>query len=678
MRNARASYVTLCQQALVFAVVLAFLIPALLVVSMDVDRAKDQPQEELPTKLKNMSSQGSLLPAASVSSHLKRYPLLTPTGSPARTVSKSNATLTSAPLPITGYGGVGVTWDSPEAVTEDDIAIHVRSQQAGTWGNWQSVAYHDEHGPDPDSPEGKRAKGGTDLIFVGDVDQVQVRVRGVQPPGLTAAIVTPQEPAKTMIAGPELDMEGPTEITDAESPEATADASLKLQAGQYTSRPKIYSRAQWGADERIRDRVSLRYFEVHTGFVHHTVTANTYSRAEVPGILQGIYKYHVSGRGWSDIGYNFLIDRFGRIWEGRYGGIWRPVVGAHTLNYNDYAFGASAIGNFDVTRPSAAMVNAYSALFGWKLSLHGVGANTTKTINGAKFYAINGHRDAASTACPGRFLYARLADIRRGAAAVQQSWDGRQRETNLAGGPGPDLIVRRASDGRGFILPIKGSPATLGSPIDTGSNFKQADLLLNVGDWDRDGNGDLIIRTTGGSLLLRLGNGNGTFAGPRRIGSGFDSVRLLAAVGDMTGDGFPDLMGQPARRAMRIYPGAGTSGLRESYVAYSGISSTLQLGMGRMNRDGAPDSIFRVGSRLVMYPGNGPGGLVAAPVTYATEVTRYDRLVAVSDVYLTGHSDLVARDRRTGGWYLLSGSKTGFGSPQLLGGGGNRYNLVGR
>ena len=115
--------------------------------------------------------------------------------------------------------------------------------------------------------------------------------------------------------------------------------------------PTIYSRAQWGADESIRNKSALRYGTVSAGFVHHTVNANDYTEAQVPGIMRSIYAYHVKSRGWSDIGYNFLVDRFGRIWEGRYGGVDKNVVGAHTLGYNDYSFAMSAIGNFDVVEP---------------------------------------------------------------------------------------------------------------------------------------------------------------------------------------------------------------------------------------------------------------------------------------------------------------------------------------
>ena len=73
------------------------------------------------------------------------------------------------------------------------------------------------------------------------------------------------------------------------------------------------------------------------------------------------------------------------------------------------------------------------------------------------FQAINGHRDAGSTACPGRYLYAKIPKIRRLAAEAQQGWDGRQLESEPGVGTAhPDLIVRRASDGQGFIIPTGG------------------------------------------------------------------------------------------------------------------------------------------------------------------------------------------------------------------------------
>ena len=216
-----------------------------------------------------------------------------------------------------------------------------------------------------------------------------------------------------------------------------ADEAIALQATTFTPKPMIYSRAQWGADESKRDG-SPSYFEVHGGFVHHTVNANDYKRKDVPAIIRSIYAYHTQSRGWSDIGYNFLVDRFGRIWEGRYGGVDRAVVGAHTLNYNSYSFAMSAIGNFELVQPSAKIIQAYAALMAWKLSLHGVSAASTVQRIGTKdFQAINGHRDAASTACPGKYLYAQIPEIRRLAALAQADWSGRDLQANLAAAPDP-------------------------------------------------------------------------------------------------------------------------------------------------------------------------------------------------------------------------------------------------
>src|SRR5699024_1408108 len=140
-----------------------------------------------------------------------------------------------------------------------------------------------------------------------------------------------------------------------EASDTEGDIALRARSNNLTApKPTIYSRAQWGANEKLRDKSSLRYGTISGGFVHHTVNANDYTAEQVPGIIRSIYAYHTRSRGWSDIGYNFLVDRFGRIWEGRFGGVDKAVVGAHTLGYNDYSFAMSAIGNFETVRPSQA------------------------------------------------------------------------------------------------------------------------------------------------------------------------------------------------------------------------------------------------------------------------------------------------------------------------------------
>ena len=121
-----------------------------------------------------------------------------------------------------------------------------------------------------------------------------------------------------------------------------------------TPRPDrdIVARAEWGADEKWRDGSPWFNRTIQQVHVHHTVNSNDYAEDDVPALLRGIYRYHTKNLGWSDIGYNFLVDRFGRIWTGRAGGAARPVRGAHTLGFNATSTGVAVIGNFEQVAPS--------------------------------------------------------------------------------------------------------------------------------------------------------------------------------------------------------------------------------------------------------------------------------------------------------------------------------------
>ena len=379
----------------------------------------------------------------------------------------------------------------------------------------RTLEYHDEHGPDDGSAEAAASRPGTEPMFVGDVDDVQVEAStdGVAlPDDLSLALVDPGTARSSETEAPD---GRPRTTGDVRRRGATTAASRWRAPTASRCRPRrpaprrrpspqptIFSRAQWGADESIRNKSALRYGTISGGFVHHTVNANDYTEAQVPALLRSIYAYHVKSRGWSDIGYNFLVDRFGRIWEGRYGGIDKPVVGAHTLNYNDYSFAMSAIGNFDIVQPPDVMLRAYGQLFAWKLSLHGVNpASTSQKIGRKTFQAINGHRDAGSTACPGKYLYAQLPLIRTYAAAAAPvapvaptpvAVSEPSPQNNLDASPYPDLLVRRASDGRGLVIPTGGLTSFQKRIVVGKSGWDQrADVLVSP-DLTGDGVADLV------------------------------------------------------------------------------------------------------------------------------------------------------------------------------------------
>jgi hypothetical protein len=195
-----------------------------------------------------------------------------------------------------------------------------------------------------------------------------------------------------------------------------------------TERPAIVPRLSWDADESIRRAPPTYAPKLRFAIVHHTAGKNDYTRAEAPAIVKGIELYHVKGNGWNDIGYNFLVDRFGTIYEGRYGGIDRSVVGAHALGFNTGSVGVAVLGTYGSAAPSRAAQDAVASLLAWRLDLAHVDplSMLTVTSGGSERYApgmpvtlraVSGHRDTGLTECPGAAFYRRLDAI---AAAARE------------------------------------------------------------------------------------------------------------------------------------------------------------------------------------------------------------------------------------------------------------------
>jgi len=705
----RTRFVTVCQQLLTLGVICAVVTPAAGVLSLDLvpeqpDRADRAGASSgaaglaaAPFQDRRGTATGggrrADVPTRPVTPDVTDVALTAPAGARVRPGALEasrkvrgggHTVVTSDPQDVTGYGTVGVTWAHGEDLPEDAVAVKVRTRDAGRWSGWQALEYHDEHGPDAGSAEARRSRPGTEPMLVGEVEKVQVKVDTDRPApdDLTLAVIDPGTAARTERERPAIEATQPS--ASRRDSQGSGDGRTARAAMAVAPRPQIFSRAQWGADESMRDKGSLRYGTIKAGFVHHTVNANDYTKEQVPSLLRGIYAYHTRSRGWSDVGYNFLVDRFGRIWEGRAGGVDKAVVGAHTLGYNDYAFAMSAIGNYDVARPSEEIVKAYGALMAWKLSLAGVKADATNVAVGrGRFNAISGHRDAGSTACPGRYLYARLPDIRRLAAQAQAGAGTPTTPTtptpppptpdpapsagavgDLVGGPQPDLVVRRASDGRGVVLPIEtqGKGYTLGRAVDTGLDLTGANRILNAGDWDGDGIGDLVVRRAGGTLTLYPGEGDGTFGTARTLATGFSTVGLLAA-GDVTGDGVPDLVGQPSGAGITLWPGDGEGGLGASRASSMGrISAARQVVVGNWDGDEVADSVTRTGPSLTLRPGG-----TSRARTFQRDFSPYDWVTGVGDVGLSGRTDLVLRERATGRLLLSQTAKNGsVGAPTPL------------
>ena len=307
------------------------------------------------------------------------------------------------------FGLVGVTWDNSPTV--GTVQAWVRTRTDGTWSGWQDLGGLADEQPDRVSPDtGATLRGGTSPLWVGSADGVQARVdvlSGSDPQGLRVSLVDPGESAADGLS-----------------------ATGALSTAQAASRaPAIRSRAEWGADESLRRGTPSYAGSVRAVTIHHTASTNDYSAEDVPRLLRGFYAYHVKSQGWSDIGYNLLVDRFGTAWEGRAGGTSRAVIGSHAGGFNTGTVGISMIGTYESVAPSKEMLESVAQVAAWRLSQGGVdprGSLTMTSGGSTKFAAgtpvslptVFAHRQVSATSCPGALGFAAMPHIRDRAAAL--------------------------------------------------------------------------------------------------------------------------------------------------------------------------------------------------------------------------------------------------------------------
>ena len=193
--------------------------------------------------------------------------------------------------------------------------------------------------------------------------------------------------------------------------------------------PPIIPRFSWGANESIRRAPPHYASAIHFAVVHHTAGSNNYTAAQSAAIVRGIEIYHVQGNGWDDIGYNLLVDKYGQVFEGRYGGVDRPVIGAHAEGFNTGSVGVAVIGDYTSARLPAAAKTAVEQVLAWRLDLAHIDPLATfQWLSGGNprfphdvpvfLRAIAGHRDTGYTDCPGNMFYAQLPQIAKDVAAL--------------------------------------------------------------------------------------------------------------------------------------------------------------------------------------------------------------------------------------------------------------------
>jgi hypothetical protein len=340
---------------------------------------------------------------------------------PHAAASAAGGAVTSRRLrPGRRFNLVGMRW---RGRARPRIAIRTR-RSGGRWTRWIRLDSEADDGPDAGSREARRSAAVSAPAWVGEADELQYRLSR-RVPGLRLHFVNVLGTASP----------GARRLTALRRAANAAVVSAGRLLGAAPARaqepqPGMVPRADWGASQ-CPPREAPIYGSVKAAYVHHTVNSNDYTPEEAPAIVLAICRFHRNSNGWNDIGYNFLVDRYGTIYEGRAGGIDQPVVGAQAQGYNAQTTGIANIGTFEDVGQSPEALDAMARLIRWKLPLHGApttGPVTLVSAGGASnrypsgravtIERIAGHRDTNATACPGSALYAQLPQLRAMAAGA--------------------------------------------------------------------------------------------------------------------------------------------------------------------------------------------------------------------------------------------------------------------
>ena len=312
-----------------------------------------------------------------------------------------------------GTQAVAASWvGAPEG------SVEVRGRTGDQWSPWVPLEADPDEGPD----DATRSSGGMAWFGSSGVDAVEARV----------------------VDGSMADLE--LQAMRYEAPSGSGPVAGLLSGGQSAgataSAPTIQPRSSWTtagwassnsgcASGPVRATGGIRF-----AVIHHTVNANTYAASDVPAMLAAIRAFHTGTNGWCDIAYNFVIDRFGRVWEARAGGVTQPIVGGHAQGFNTGSVGIAFLGQYEpgasppVAQPTSAARESAARLIAWKLgmaNLDPLGQVTVTSAGSNRWPAgsqvtigrVTGHRALGMTSCPGTFLWDLIPSIRSRAHQLQ-------------------------------------------------------------------------------------------------------------------------------------------------------------------------------------------------------------------------------------------------------------------
>ncbi|GAA2474630.1 hypothetical protein GCM10010198_23550 [Nocardia seriolae] len=498
-----------------------------------------------------------------------RTPALSPGAVPSELVDKVGAQVKE------------LTRDTPfsmVALTAQDMVgttTKIRAQRPdGTWGPW----YDAETETGKDHPAaGKRT--GTEPIYVGNTKTVQMLV--TRKPVAAPAEPKPLDDGSADPAQINLEKLAAVLIDPGRG---SIDENLSTVAAPLPGGgPKVITRAQWGADESLRCEEPTYDDGVTAITVHHTAGRNDYTKAESAGIVRAIYAYHAKTLGWCDIGYNALVDKYGQIFEGRYGGLDRPVEGAHAGGFNINTAGVALMGDYEDEAPTDISIQAIGKYIGWRAKVAGVdpegsstmyseGSDYTKYALGqaVKLPNIFAHRDVGNTTCPGDAAYALMDRIRQIAAGA------------AGGTPSPATTSPR-------IRPGQNAGNTQPSPAPDANQSNQADLAALADLTQKILN--MLDRSPVARYRSEQGGANGPLGQPKAEpialadGSQYGQFSNGYVYSNPSGQIF-SVVGKILERFLQLGAGAGILGLPSSneYAVQDGVRADFQNGALIFNR----------------------------------------------------------------------------------------------
>ncbi|MCZ3387725.1 MAG: N-acetylmuramoyl-L-alanine amidase [Actinomycetia bacterium] len=533
------------------------------------------------------------------------------------------------PLDTDSYRMMGVTWKGAAPSEDGAVVVTARTRTDGRWTDWFELHTMVDGGTEV-SPNGRFA---TVPYWAGDSDGVQIRVDAVGadvPRDVRADLIEPG-----------------TSDADAAITEPWSGST----ASASTDKPPIVTRAQWGADESLRDKRLENSQTIDVAFVHHTAGSNSYTRSESPAVVRGLYSYYVNTLKYADMGYNFLVDKYGTIYEGRAGSITKPVRGAATGGFNTDSMTVVAIGNFEKASASDAMIRGIAKVLAYRLSRYHRDPYGTKALTAevgssrysegekARFKVISGHRDAGYTACPGQHLYDRLPAIRKltagymGAGLVEPTMT----TANVPMGGDVDVAVHsRVLQQQNWALTVR--EFCTGDVVRRMSGTASRSTAIETAWRGRDDNGNFA--PPGRYRVTLTSTGNGTTAWPFArsvlVGVGGRSTaptttslgatpagayvpqRPRTLVSSTSGTGIKDrlILGADRRLDVKVLGRAGVPTSGVSAVAISVEASCVSAGT-RISV--SPDTVTGTGARVLSLGANataqgfaivrvGPGG----------------------------------------------------------------------